>query len=217
MDKNISRQCTLTILNPKCALRKETMKQNLHWRYYLSLESDVCALSRYIHFAPDNFKTYSIELAKLYLAICAEVEVVLKEICDIRPNKKGKNANINIYRQWIVENQQGLIAEEVLSFEFELRYIPWKAFEEGRSPAWWSDYNNVKHERREHFHKANLGNVLESLAGLYIANLYLERELLERSGYSHFPRSIGEIYSGLPLGQKLFQPFGLQADLMNWG
>ncbi|KZN65260.1 hypothetical protein N473_01410 [Pseudoalteromonas luteoviolacea CPMOR-1] len=192
------------------------MKQNLHWRYYLSLESDVCALSRYIHFAPDNFKTYSIELAKLYLAICAEVEVVLKEICDIHPNKKGKNANINIYRQWIVENQQGLIAEEVLSFEFELKYVPWKAFEEGRSPSWWSDYNNVKHERRENFNKANLGNVLESLAGLYITNLYLEIVLSERSGYSHLPKDINDVYSQLPHSHKLFQPFCLAASLENY-
>ncbi|PAY01189.1 hypothetical protein CKO50_11500 [Pseudoalteromonas sp. HM-SA03] len=192
------------------------MKQNLHWRYYLSLESDVYALSRYIHFAPDNFKTYSIELAKLYLAICAEVEVVLKEICDICPNKKGKNTNINNYRQWIVENQQGLITEQALSFEFELQYVPWKAFEEGRSPSWWSDYNKVKHERREHFHKANLGNVLESLAGLYIVNLYLERVLSERSGYSHFPIDINDVYSQLPHNHKLFQPFCLAASLENY-
>ncbi|QTH70441.1 hypothetical protein [Pseudoalteromonas xiamenensis] len=192
------------------------MKQNLHWRYYLSLEADVYALSRYVHFASDNFRTYSIEFVKLYLAICAEVEVVLKELCDIGPAKKSNEANIKIYREWIVNNQLGLINETVQSFEFELHYMPWKTFEEDKSPAWWSDYNSVKHERREHFKKANLGNVLESLAELYIANLYLERELLERSGYSIFPKSIGEIFSRLPLGQKLFQPLGLHADLMNW-
>lgn len=193
----------------------ESMKQNLHWRYYLSLESDVYAISRYIHFASDNFKTYSIELAKLYFAICAEVEVVLKEICSICPSKKSKEANIAIYRDYVVENQKGLIAEKVQSFEFELQFIPWEDFNEGKSPTWWSDYNCLKHERREHFNKANLGNVLQALAGLYIANLYLGKVLSNREQDIDFILDIGEVYAMYPQGKKLFHPIGIQSSIEN--
>ncbi len=188
------------------------MKQNLHWRYYLSLESDVYAISRYIHFTSDNFKTYSIELAKLYLTICAEVEVVLKEICGIDPSKK---ANIKVYCQFIAENLQGLITEKVQSFEFELQFTPWEGFNEDKSPKWWSDYNSVKHERREHFNKANLANVLEALAGLYIANLYLGRILSNREQDIDFMIDIGEIYAIYPKGKKLFHPIGIQSSIEN--
>ena len=42
-----------------------------------------------------------------------------------------------------------------------------------KSPDWWRPYNGVKHERLENFRKANLKNVANALAGLYVLELYL--------------------------------------------
>ena len=35
-----------------------------HWNYFLVLERDLETASRYLEFTPDNYKTYSIELAR---------------------------------------------------------------------------------------------------------------------------------------------------------
>jgi hypothetical protein len=44
-----------------------------HWNYPLVIETDVNRLSRYVEFCGDNFKTYSVELARLLMTSAAEV------------------------------------------------------------------------------------------------------------------------------------------------
>ena len=48
-----------------------------YWQYYLSFEEDVDRLFRYIEPAEYNFAVYSVELTRLYLAICSEIDVIL--------------------------------------------------------------------------------------------------------------------------------------------
>jgi len=74
--------------------------KNIHWPYYLSLESDVDKLSRYIEFTEDNYSTYSVELVRIFLSICSEVDVVMKELCAITsPNSSA--SNIGAYKKII--------------------------------------------------------------------------------------------------------------------
>ena len=85
-------------------------------------------------------------------------------------------------------------AVKVFNYLMGKEYSPWKGYEveeyknkkgvfrlklkNGSStPKWWSDYNSVKHHRTEktngclNFSKANLNNVCESIAALYILEL----------------------------------------------
>jgi hypothetical protein len=55
----------------------------LHWNYFLALEQDLEAASRYIEFCDANLKVFSIELAHLLLAAASEVDVLAKCICEI--------------------------------------------------------------------------------------------------------------------------------------
>jgi hypothetical protein len=71
-----------------------------HWNYFLALEKDLEAASRYIEFSPDNFNTYSIELAHLLLSAASEVDTLAKCICSIL-DPKAKPENINEYRRII--------------------------------------------------------------------------------------------------------------------
>src|SRR5258708_3058108 len=70
----------------------------LHWNYFLALEKDLEAVSRFIEFCPDNLNTYSIELAHLLLSSASEiVDTLAKCICVILdPN--AKPPNIDQYR-----------------------------------------------------------------------------------------------------------------------
>jgi len=46
------------------------------------------------------------------------------------------------------------------------------------NPPWWKGYNSVKHERSKYYSEANLGNVLESAAGLLVLLVYFHQPVL---------------------------------------
>lgn len=143
-----------------------------YWPYFFALESDVDKLSRYVEFTESNFSTYSIEMVRLYLSICSEIDVVLKELCkEISPELNANN--INAYRKIIVNELKDFNSQEVICCKFDLSFTPWKSWENSITPEWWSSHNKVKHQRNEFYNRANLENVLRSLAALYLANLYL--------------------------------------------
>lgn len=111
-------------------------------------------------------------MVRLYLAICSEIDVVLKELCkEISPDFNAEN--INHYRKIVIDEIKGFSNQEAICYKFSLEFTPWMSWNENISPEWWSDHNKVKHKRNEFYNKANLKNVLESLAALYIVNLYL--------------------------------------------
>ncbi|MBP6506947.1 MAG: hypothetical protein KA257_05225 [Opitutaceae bacterium] len=53
-------------------------------------------MSRFIEFAEDNFPTYSLELVRLLLAAGSEIDVALKELCNLsQPAAKPTKISIN--------------------------------------------------------------------------------------------------------------------------
>lgn len=156
-------------------------KDNIHWPYYLSLESDVDNLSRYIEFSEDNYSTYSIELVRIFLSIGSEIDVVMKEIClALFPNCKA--SKINQYQKIIKAELPSLITESAICSKYGLSFKPWLNWDLGiKSPEWWSQHNNVKHQRSDFYSQANLRNVLESLSALYIANIYLHHIICKKN------------------------------------
>jgi hypothetical protein len=162
----------------------------LHWNYFIALEKDMDALSRYIEFCPDNFHTYSIELAHLLLSAASEVDSVAKCICAIL-DPKANAQNINEYRTiirtgedaetdvWpfnaapnkdVEKHRHRISAIKVYIQRYRLEFLPWGAWANNNNPDWWTSYNKVKHERNAHFNKATLHNALNALAGLLAMN-----------------------------------------------
>lgn len=143
----------------------------VYWNYFLALEKDVEILSRYIEFDPNNFDSYSIELAHLFLAASSEIDVVLKELCKlIEPRKQRKN--IDDYRKIIKSSLSVLSEDKVKINRFGLTLHPWENWITDENPSWWKSYNNVKHERNNYFNEANLKNTLNAMAGLYLCVFY---------------------------------------------
>jgi hypothetical protein len=141
-----------------------------YWEHFLALESDFAETSRYVWFAPDNFGTYSIEYAKLLLAIGSEVDVICKVICE-NIDAAAPRRNIDDYRACLVAHTM-IATEEILIRRYDLSFRPWDQWSAATNPAWWRCYNNVKHERDAHFREANLGNCANAIAGLFAAVLY---------------------------------------------
>lgn len=154
----------------------------LHWNYFLALERDLEAASRYIEFCPDNFKTYSIELAHLLFAASSEVDVIAKSLCEILSHESPRG-NINDYRAVLMERLPQITTLQTFLPRYGLSLTPWDNWGNERNPAWWSSYNNVKHERDQYFQEATLKNALNALGALLILTLlYYSYTLSEDPG-----------------------------------
>lgn len=150
-----------------------------YFDYYLELEKDVFNTESYVTIEEDNYKTYSIQYAKLYLSICSEIDCLLKEIC--RNINSNTTANkINLYYPIVNGAFENFKQEGVYFKKQKIELYPWKKWEESSSPKWWYYYNKVKHQRLElepdtnipYYKFTNLENVLNALAALYIVEQY---------------------------------------------
>ena len=142
-----------------------------HWNYFLAIEKDLENLSRYVEFANDNLKTYSIELTHILLSSSSEVDVVIKQLCSLIDSTKSTD-NINDYREVIKSKLHSFINEEVSIDRFGLKFKPWENWAGTRNPNWWRSYNNVKHQRNNHFNEANLQNTINSVGALLVTVIY---------------------------------------------
>jgi hypothetical protein len=171
------------------------MSASLEWMYFLSIDYDLNRMARFIEFTEDNFCVYSIELVRLYLSTCAEVDTILKKLC-IQTDGHWSNPskpNIGHYRESICRTHRLFKSVTCEIPTYGLKFVPWINFgigKNGEAPVWWQPHNDVKHNRDENYSKANLENVLNAAAGLLIANLYLMATGKEQVDIGAFPRPI---------------------------
>lgn len=150
-----------------------------HWRYFRTLCEDVEHFGRFVELVPENYGTYSIEIVRLLLTIGSEIDVVLKLICEaIDPSSKAKNIT-GYFR--VISKHYPEFPETIITSKIDYHTAPWREWREGKTPEWWRAYNDVKHERNRFFSAANIGNLLEALAGLCVAvNYYQQMALKEQ-------------------------------------
>ena len=144
-----------------------------YWQYFLAIEADFAATARYVEICQDNFKTYSVEYAKLLLASASEIDVLCKLLCK-KLDPDAKRCNINDYRACIAAWTQ-LHTEKVLVRRYNIELKPWGNWSENSNPKWWSSYTNVKHHRDQYYSEANLENCLNSIAALFALSFTFTR------------------------------------------
>jgi len=144
-----------------------------HWQYFLTLDSEMDRITRYVEIGPNNYKTYSIQFVHLLLATCSEVDVVCKVLCK-KANPSEKPENIHQYQQILTAHYPGLHSVRVtVPRHGKMILVPWGRWGKGSNPDWWSIHNKVKHQRHEYFRQANLRNTVNALAGLFVLICYL--------------------------------------------
>lgn len=185
------------------------------WDYYLVLEQDFLSAERYVSFdlgdnylydggTPtklENSRCFSVEFAKQYQAICSEIDVVLKAICKELKAKIQKK-NICAYTKAILSDNfwKSIVSQEVEFKKIKLQpFMKWSVKtinnNEIVSLEWWTLYNKVKHNRTAKYQEANLKNVLNSLAGLYILENYLVKYIGNRDGSRDVPNDMSKIFT----------------------
>lgn len=168
----------------------------IHWRYFLSLERDVEELKNYIEISNENYKTYSIELFKVLLLACSEIDSVLRVLCkEVDPDtdyydETTYSGRIDLYKTTVTKHFPRVHETEVLVPGLNDPIKPWEEWQHINSPAWWKDYNKAKHYRHSSYKSANLKNMLMAMSALMIVILYLYRHVKNeaRANPSPLPR-----------------------------
>ena len=114
-----------------------------------------------------NLQTYSHRVYELYLRAATEFESNCKRI--LEDNGYCKPGN------WTITDYAKLSSVARLS-EYRVMFLRWTTAREfkpfagwsapGTPLSWYQDYNGVKHNRYEQFTKANLGNLMNAIAGV---------------------------------------------------
>lgn len=149
------------------------------FNFYKNLENELFETERFVTLEQSNFKTYSIEYAKLLISICSEIDMVLKMICR-QINPEEQCSKINHYYRLLNKTFKYFTSEEVEVIYKRIKIRPWENWNESRVPKWWGDNNRLKHQRTDcdengipYYSRANLENVINALTALYISELYL--------------------------------------------
>lgn len=147
-----------------CSHRKYLIRS-----YYL-LENDLRTLLNYVEPDTANNSTFSHRIYELFLRACTEFETNCKSILTANGYTKGSDFNMIDYFK---------IDKKARLHEYEVKILFWnttmiiKPFDEWnsltrKSLSWYKDYNTVKHNRSTDFQKANFGNLIKAIAGVYV-------------------------------------------------
>ena len=159
------------------------------WDYYLVLENQFIDTLKYVEpvdlndNSQLNVYTFSKMYNQLLLTIGSEVDVILKQLCKKVSDKDAENIGdyMNIIKNYKNFSNQGC------EYIYNNKTIyPWIDFNNKKSPQWWRDYNNLKHNRlnKRYFKLGNYNNVVNALAGLFVLCRILYREYFEKEPFN---------------------------------
>lgn len=188
-------------------MKKEEFER-VYWNHYLLLENRVLELEPYIEFTNSNYNTYSLKIMGLLISVCCEVEQLFILII-------GKESNIKGYVNFLNEDDfYGKVMADSVKFKNIDMLHPF-AINKIISPVWWKAYNCLKHNRVNSFKKANLGNLLNALAGLYLLEIYYYNKnfFQTRLEETNIPENISKIFSSERIKSNFISNFcGVYAD-----
>jgi hypothetical protein len=149
--------------------RRYASDRSMLCRAYRMLEDDLKIIFEFVEPSDDNCLTYSHRIYELLLRAATEFETNCKGILDA--NGYIKNGNLSIIDYYKIEK-----AIRASKYEIYLdiwrperkKIVPFKGWATGHKLEWYAAYNDVKHGRQIKFCRANIANLLNSVAAVYI-------------------------------------------------
>ena len=149
------------------------------WGSYERIEIDLCELSHYIEFDDAHLGVYSGRLRDLLLRIGAETENAARAACDDLGINHGNLRNMPAVGQALAAQTKLAGATVDVTWPYQsfatTTMTPLAAWTAGNNPAWFTSYNQVKHNRIQQGHNANVDAVVQGTAGLLVLNVLLRR------------------------------------------
>lgn len=154
------------------------------WHTFLQYESRLLEISRYVMIDPKNNLTFSESFAELIISLGSSVDTFFRKMSDCPKGvetkekagikKKSEKLNITDYREifepYFELSQNNLIVPFGLGGSQTI--TPFKEFNNGKSPQWWIECNNIKHNLYANIENANLINILNTLGALLLLNVF---------------------------------------------
>ncbi|OOM09320.1 hypothetical protein [Clostridium saccharobutylicum] len=172
------------------------MNDNLFWPIYKKIEEEFKDLSYYIAINKKQLKTYSIKIADLILRTVSECENIASTICkreNIKFKDKKGHIRKTVYFNEYIEQLNAIFKLEQKNVSIKYINIDNNTFDSKLTPfqkeilkingkqksilPWYNAYNKIKHDRVKNFKQANLENLINSLAALFMLNIYLKNQI----------------------------------------
>lgn len=193
----------------------DNFENGYFWEYYMDLERQFIDFQNYVPYLEGNENVYSFRLLNLFLSIGSHVDSAFKEIfrstdfsrkySEIYEKIIASKASIKDYR--ILESEFCLSDRPVIFKRLPEQEIlfPFKEFKQ-KSPEWWKNYNDIKHEFSVNFTKANFKNVRDALAGAFLINLVHKPAILRLYEYGIAKNKYHEVIAKYADGDYLVKP-----------
>ncbi|MCK1676361.1 MULTISPECIES: hypothetical protein [unclassified Bradyrhizobium] len=144
------------------------------------IQDDLRSIFEYVEPSAECMSAYSFRIHSLFMRTCIEIEANFKVIlAENNCSRSGRQLNMVDYRR--VDATHHLSSYEVMLPIWSGSPPTLRPFEQWRplrglpSPhgkgvpiSWYQDYNTSKHDRHDAFKKANLKNLILSVAGLLV-------------------------------------------------
>ena len=121
------------------------------------------------------------------------MDVILKSICKELGNQNANRMDIG-YTPTILTKWPKIKEQKVRFRDIQLEPLSSWMDNPYQSPNWWSPYNDVKHERIRNYKSANLKNVLNALAGLFILENYFVKFIGDRDNDMDVPNDVSSLF-----------------------
>jgi len=141
--------------------------------YFLALEAELESSFNYIEPDEQNFRCYGAKYASLLNAICTEFESSSKSLIKSQDSSKTIG-NIGDIKGHLLQLFPKIEENQVEVERMGLFLKPFEGWSDGKL-GWWSSYTELKHNRIENYHEANLENLLIAMSALLVITVYLSR------------------------------------------
>lgn len=175
----------------------------IYWGYYLSIEKMLAETRQYVSPSSANRSTYSDEFTKIILLSCAEIDSILKCLCEIENiDSASRHYSMVDYAKLLNRNSRINDIGYTPFYNSSLTEKPLIAFpfidlDENKPYAnlkWWENYQKIKHDRIENVELGNLENAVFSLVAHYIVVCLAMNYLDDSSGREYIKKNYESNY-----------------------
>lgn len=182
---------------------------NTFWPIYKNLETEFLKITYYIHIDNEQLNVYSSKIAELLLRTVVEIESISKLLYSTNGGDKTDHIKYDedaiklLKQKWLLDKKTVLITlancyitnNELYPFIKDTN----RTGKANLTYSWNNAYQNIKHDRAKYLKDANVKNLIDGMAALFLLNLYysdltfnLEKDAM---GLTLSPNMGSEIFS----------------------
>ena len=155
---------------------------NIYWPVYKNLESEFIQLMQYVHIDDSQLIVYSSKIADILIRSVIEIESISKELYFNNGGTKtgfikyDEDAIKHLINIWAIDKRLVLITS-MNCFVSQRELYPFvknttRTGKRTKTFSWNNAYQDIKHDRGKYLSQANVKFLFESLAALYLLNIY---------------------------------------------